>query len=285
MDSYGDSSALAAAYLIAALMWLVFAVVFYVLGSIFLMKIFEKAGVQGKWRAWVPFYNVMIFLKLGDLSPWLAFGFVLTWVPVLGWLVGIAMTVLMVLAAWRVGLKLQKSGAWVVLYIFLSLVLARHQRVRQVALEPEHRPGIVGGQRLPRRPHRVAGHPGSAVGCPARRLRRSAGLPAPGSAGLRGSAAAGLRTAAAGLPAAGRAAGSAAGLPAAGRAAGPAGRAAGRGSRRTGHASGTSGPARTSGAPGERRAALGVILIGSPRSSDRGLPACPVLTRSGSVEP
>ncbi|WP_295033772.1 large exoprotein, partial [uncultured Microbacterium sp.] len=122
MDSYGDSTALAAAYLIAALTWFIFAVVFYVLGSLFLMKIFEKAGVEGKWRAWVPFYNVMIFLKLGDLSPWLAFGFLLTWVPFLGWLVGIAMAVLMVLAAWRVGLKLQKSGAWVVLYIFLSIV-------------------------------------------------------------------------------------------------------------------------------------------------------------------
>ena len=26
----------------------------YVIGSFFLMRIFEKAGVQGKWRAWVP---------------------------------------------------------------------------------------------------------------------------------------------------------------------------------------------------------------------------------------
>lgn len=41
MDSYGDSTALAAAYLIAALTWFIFAVVFYVLGSLFLMKIFE----------------------------------------------------------------------------------------------------------------------------------------------------------------------------------------------------------------------------------------------------
>ena len=34
------------------------------------MKIFEKAGVQGRWRAWVPVYNIMIFVKLGDLKPW-----------------------------------------------------------------------------------------------------------------------------------------------------------------------------------------------------------------------
>ena len=68
MDSYGDSTALAAAYLIAALTWFIFAVVFYVLGSLFLMKIFEKAGVEGKGRAGVPFYNIMVFLKLAIAS-------------------------------------------------------------------------------------------------------------------------------------------------------------------------------------------------------------------------
>ena len=50
----------------------------YVIASFFLMKIFEKAGVQGKWRAWVPVYNGLIFAKLGDLSPWamlIAIGF------------------------------------------------------------------------------------------------------------------------------------------------------------------------------------------------------------------
>ena len=43
----------------------------YVLGSWFLMKIFDKAGVQGRWRAWVPVYNTDDLLKLGDLNPWL----------------------------------------------------------------------------------------------------------------------------------------------------------------------------------------------------------------------
>lgn len=102
-------------------------VVVYVVGSIFYMKVFEKAGVQGKWRAWVPIYNNMIFLKLGDMSPWLilyAMGaaILLSWVPVIGQLIGLAAGVLMVLAAYRVGQKLQKEGAWIVLYIFLALV-------------------------------------------------------------------------------------------------------------------------------------------------------------------
>ncbi|WP_152545450.1 hypothetical protein [Microbacterium sp. CH12i] len=61
------------------------------------------------------------------MSPWLilyAFGatVLLSWVPVIGQLIGLAAYVLMILAAYRVGQKLQKEGAWVVLYIFLSIV-------------------------------------------------------------------------------------------------------------------------------------------------------------------
>ena len=128
MDSYyNDSGAAAAALFGIFAVSFIFLIAAYVLTSLFLMKIFEKAGVQGKWRAWVPVYNSMIFLKLGDLSPWLilyAFGatLLLSWVPVIGQIIGIAAFALMVLAAYRVGQKLQKEGAWVVLYIFLSIV-------------------------------------------------------------------------------------------------------------------------------------------------------------------
>lgn len=94
----------------------------YLLSAWFLMKIFDKAGVQGRWRAWVPLYNMMVFFKLGDVSPWLVFGWVIAGIPFIGWIAGIGTTVMSILAAYRIGQKLQKDGAWVVLYIFLSLV-------------------------------------------------------------------------------------------------------------------------------------------------------------------
>lgn len=127
MDSYYYDTGAAALVVTMVIFGLIFALAGYVLTSLFLMKIFEKAGVQGKWRAWVPVYNSMIFLKLGDLSPWLilyAIGgtILLSWVPVIGQIIGLAAFVLMVLAAYRVGQKLQKEGAWVVLYIFLAIV-------------------------------------------------------------------------------------------------------------------------------------------------------------------
>jgi len=127
MYDYPDGAAGLAIWLGLAVFWLIFALGFYILSSIFLMKIFEKAGVQGKWRAWVPIYNFMVFSKLGDLSPWLiliAIGatIVLGWIPVIGSIVGIAAFVVTLLAAWRVGLKLQKEAVWLILYFFLSIV-------------------------------------------------------------------------------------------------------------------------------------------------------------------
>jgi len=83
--------------------------------------------VQGRWRAWVPVYNTLIFVKLGDLNPWWLLvlwggAIVLGWVPVLGWLIGVAVFLYTLLAAWRVGLKLQKEAVWLILYFFLSIV-------------------------------------------------------------------------------------------------------------------------------------------------------------------
>lgn len=103
----------------------------YVVSSIFYNKLFEKAGVEGKWRGWVPVYREMVFVKLGDLNPWwllvlIGATAVLSLIPyigaLLGWIPSIAASVYMVMAAYRVGQKLQKEGAWVVLYFFLSIV-------------------------------------------------------------------------------------------------------------------------------------------------------------------
>src|SRR5689334_16451152 len=68
-DDYGVGG-LVAFWLVLAPLLFFLAIAGYVITSWFLMKIFEKAGVQGKWRAWVPVYNTLIFVKLGDLNPW-----------------------------------------------------------------------------------------------------------------------------------------------------------------------------------------------------------------------
>lgn len=123
---YNDSAALLAFVGLLVFM-VILALAAYVVSSFFLMKVFDKAGVQGKWRAWVPVYNLMVFAKLGDLNPWWvlilwAGALVLSWIPVVGQLIAVAAAIYSVLAAWRVGLKLQKEAVWVVLYVLLSIV-------------------------------------------------------------------------------------------------------------------------------------------------------------------
>lgn len=126
MPDYSDSGAIVAAALLAGFLGFLFFVAYYVLSSIFLGKIFQKAGVQGQWRAWVPVYNFMVFAKLGDLSPWVPLigaGAAVVLAPLgLGFLGSILFIVSTALAAWRVGLKLQKEAVWVVLYVLLSIV-------------------------------------------------------------------------------------------------------------------------------------------------------------------
>ena len=51
MGDTTGSAAAAAALLIFGFFLFVVAIATYVIGSFFLMKVFEKAGVEGKWRA------------------------------------------------------------------------------------------------------------------------------------------------------------------------------------------------------------------------------------------
>lgn len=127
MGVTSDNGAIVAVALLLGFFAFVFAIAFYVLSAWFLMKIFDKAGVQGRWRAWVPVYNFMVFAKLGDLSPWvmlIAIGAaaLLGQVPAIGWIIALLPIVVSALAAWRVGLKLQKEPVWVVLYVPLTIV-------------------------------------------------------------------------------------------------------------------------------------------------------------------
>jgi hypothetical protein len=80
----------------------------YVINSILLMKIFKKFDIEG-WKAWVPFVNNWTFLEIGGQHGWWQF------VPV-------ANVIFMIIAVYNIGLKFNKSGAFVVLYIFIPII-------------------------------------------------------------------------------------------------------------------------------------------------------------------
>lgn len=78
-------------------------------------KLYEKAGEHG-WAIFVPFYSIWVFLRMGKFPGALS---LLAFIPVVGTLI---VGVLQIIAAYRIGLRLGKSGAFVLLYIFLSLI-------------------------------------------------------------------------------------------------------------------------------------------------------------------
>ncbi len=130
MGGYGNgdisTGGLIALLLVVLPLLLLFALAGYIITSVFFMKIFEKAGVQGKWRAWVPVYNYLVFAKLGDLSPWVMLGAivagsVLSNVPAIGFIFGLLPFAAFVLASYRVGLKLGKDWPLLLLNLIPGL--------------------------------------------------------------------------------------------------------------------------------------------------------------------
>ena len=86
----------------------------YIVTAIFLGKIFKKAGIAS-WIAWVPFYNTWKLLEIGGQP---GFWSVLAIVPIVNYV----SAVFMYIAMYNIGLKLGKSGAFVLLAIFIPIV-------------------------------------------------------------------------------------------------------------------------------------------------------------------
>ena len=89
-------------------------IVLYAVQSYLIGRIFQKAGVAS-WKAWVPIYNSWVLLELGGQQ---GFWAVLAIVPV----VNIISAVFMYIAMYHIGLNLGKSGAFILIAIFLPLI-------------------------------------------------------------------------------------------------------------------------------------------------------------------
>lgn len=109
--SPATNAALIMAFLLATV---IIGLVMYVVVALLLSRIFKKAGVEG-WKAWVPVYNNWITLELGGQAGWWS---VLVFIPV----VNIVAAIFLYIAMYNIGLKLGKSGVFVLWAIFLPLV-------------------------------------------------------------------------------------------------------------------------------------------------------------------
>jgi hypothetical protein len=150
------------------------------------MKIFDKAGVQGKWRAWVPIYNFMVFASSATSarrSCW-RHSRVRRAEP------GPGSRVDHRAAPGRCGCigrvasraEVQKETPWVILYVLLGLVWLGILAFDKSRWNTNVPPAPWAANSFPRRSHRLAGRSRSGVGG-ARKVHASGGLPAAGASG------------------------------------------------------------------------------------------------------
>lgn len=102
-----------AVFLFVLLFLLMVTIASYIARSIALAYIFKKAG-QAAWKAWIPVYNQWLLLQLGGQAGWWS---LVMLVPI----ANIAALVMMYIAMYQIGLKLQKPPAFVVLAVFALL--------------------------------------------------------------------------------------------------------------------------------------------------------------------
>ena len=100
--------------LVLGIIFLIVALISYVITGVFLGYVFKKAGVAS-WIAWVPFYNSWKLLEIGGQP---GFWAILTILP----LINVASTVFILIAMYNIGLKFGKSGIFVFLAIYLPVV-------------------------------------------------------------------------------------------------------------------------------------------------------------------
>ena len=89
---------------------------FYVLIIVAQWKIFTKAGQEG-WKALIPIYNVVVLYKIIGLSPWLLLLYLLSVVPVVGWIISIALSIVSTV---KLAKAFNQSTAFIFGLLFLS---------------------------------------------------------------------------------------------------------------------------------------------------------------------
>lgn len=141
MDSYGNGGIMALFAIFGALMlvFVIFGIILYVLMALGLYKLASNRGIENPWLAWIPVANLYIFAKLigtlsiggwkvPNLEIFLPAGVVavliISWIPVIGQLCGIAFAVLYFFALHKLYkiYRPQSAVLWLVLSIIFSFL-------------------------------------------------------------------------------------------------------------------------------------------------------------------
>ena len=117
-SSYADMATFASVATLASLIstYSLIILAFYVLIIVAQWKIFTKAGQEG-WKALIPIYNVVVLYKIIGLSPWLLLLYLLSVVPVVGWIISIALSIVSTV---KLAKAFNQSTAFIFGLLFIS---------------------------------------------------------------------------------------------------------------------------------------------------------------------
>ena len=117
-STYADMTTFASAATLAYLIstYSMIFVAFYVLIIVAQWKIFVKAGQEG-WKALIPIYNVVVLYKIIGLSPWLLLLYLLSAIPVIGWIITLALSIVSMV---KLGKAFNQSTAFIFGLLLLS---------------------------------------------------------------------------------------------------------------------------------------------------------------------
>lgn len=118
------------------IVFIVLGIICYIIGALGLMKIGQKAGVENAWLAWIPIANMYVLgkiirnLSIGSytisnpeviLPVGAAAACVLSFVPVIGWLISIAYAIIALFALYKLYRMYNEKNA--VLFLVLSIII------------------------------------------------------------------------------------------------------------------------------------------------------------------
>ena len=117
-SSHADMATFASVATLASLIstYSLIILAFYVLIIVAQWKIFTKAGQEG-WKAIIPIYNVVVLYKIIGLSPWLLLLYLLSVVPVVGWIISVALSIVSTV---KLAKAFNQSTAFIFGLLFLS---------------------------------------------------------------------------------------------------------------------------------------------------------------------
>ena len=95
------------------------AVVVYVVQSLILMKLFQKAGVES-WYAWIPFLNTAKMFELAGYKKWYILLFLVAYIPKVG---GILVMIVAGFLWYQFTMSFTKNKAHGVLSIFFGYII------------------------------------------------------------------------------------------------------------------------------------------------------------------